>query len=299
MIKELHSNFIDKRKWDILVSLDPHHKVYAMSWFLDAITNNDWHCLVLDDYSAVMPFVVKRKYGLSYCYMPMFAQQFSVYGAPEHSGTFVDILRKKYKYAELCFSDTDFIPKDFGFIDQRVKSNYILSLSKDYTDLYGLYSKKHQASLSKYSKERYTYELAEDIKPLLHIFRKEKKEVYSSGQMNQLLNNIEHIYDAARKKGVSRLYQAKDNGEVIGGAFFVLDGQRIYYFFGVSEKNGVSFVILDRLIREYAGSDLTLDFEGSDNPGIAHFFKGFGAMNEPYTVVKWNDLPFWIKWIKN
>ena len=301
MLRELHSDDIDKAKWDAVVSSDPRHKVYAMSWFLDAITENNWRALVCDDYTTVMPFVVKKKYGISYCYMPIFVQQFSIYGLQEHTNEFIDALRKKYKYAQLCLSNKRCVGNEV--VEKKTKSNFTLSLNKDYTQLYGNYTKKHQTSISKYSHESFAYEQANNINPLLDIFREEKKEIYSLQQMNQLLNNIVKIYTAGAKKGLSRLYQVKENERVIGGAFFLIDNRRIYYFFGTSKRhqakaNGTSFILLDRMIKEYAGSEYTLDFEGSDNPGVAHFFKGFGAFIEPYTMIKWNDLPFFIKWLK-
>jgi hypothetical protein len=43
-------------------------------------------------------------------------------------------------------------------------------------------------------------------------------------------------------------------------------------------KKGASHQLIDTLIREYAGKDYWLDFEGSDIPGIAFFFEGFGWM---------------------
>lgn len=301
MLRELDSRDIDRLKWDAVVSADATHKVYAMSWFLDAVTENKWRAFVFGDYLTVMPFVVKRKYGISYCYMPMFAQQFSIYGFYEHANEFISALREKYQYAEFCISDNKFISQEG--LEKREKTNFILSLSKDYRQLYLNYTKKHQASLTKYSNELLSYEQAHDITPLLDIFREEKKEIYSFNQMNELLENIRKIYNASSKNGLSKLYQVKERGLVIGGAFFLIDNYRIYYFFGTSKKqstkpNGISFILLDRLIKEYAESVFTLDFEGSDNPGIAHFFKGFGAMREPYTMIKWNDLPFFIKWIK-
>jgi len=36
------------------------------------------------------------------------------------------------------------------------------------------------------------------------------------------------------------------------------------------------------VIQKYAGQGYTLDFEGSEIPGVATFFRKFGAKNSPY-----------------
>ncbi|MDR3713241.1 MAG: hypothetical protein P4L51_10530 [Puia sp.] len=48
--------------------------------------------------------------------------------------------------------------------------------------------------------------------------------------------------------------------------------------------------LLDQLIREFAGQPLLLDFEGSDIPGIARFYKKFGPTEQPFFFYRFNRL---------
>jgi len=57
--------------------------------------------------------------------------------------------------------------------------------------------------------------------------------------------------------------------------------------------------LLDHLIREFAGKPLILDFEGSDLPGIAHFYRNFGASDQPYFFYRLNRLPWPLRLFKN
>jgi hypothetical protein len=50
--------------------------------------------------------------------------------------------------------------------------------------------------------------------------------------------------------------------------------------------------LVDSVIKEFAGTSLTFDFEGSDLPGVKSFYENFGAVNEPYFIVKYNNLPW-------
>lgn len=40
--------------------------------------------------------------------------------------------------------------------------------------------------------------------------------------------------------------------------------------------------LLYELIREFSNSDLILDFEGSEIPGVKFFFQKFSPQNQPY-----------------
>ncbi len=44
--------------------------------------------------------------------------------------------------------------------------------------------------------------------------------------------------------------------------------------------------------------DLILDFEGSSIPGLARFYKGFGANPSNFFLLKYNNLPFPFKYFK-
>jgi hypothetical protein len=52
------------------------------------------------------------------------------------------------------------------------------------------------------------------------------------------------------------------------------------------------FFLLDKLIGEFAEKKILLDLEGSDVPGIAEFYQKFGSFNQPYSFLKYNNLPF-------
>ena len=54
---------------------------------------------------------------------------------------------------------------------------------------------------------------------------------------------------------------------------------------------GASHLVINTFIQQHAGKNMILDFEGSNIPEIAFFFKGFGAKAEEYPGIKYNALP--------
>ena len=87
--------------------------------------------------------------------------------------------------------------------------------------------------------------------------------------------------------------QNADN-QLVAGAFFITSHKKIVFLFsGADESNkelhGLSF-LLDFVIEKYSGTDFIFDFEGSDNEGLARFYKGFGGKEIFYSELKFNKL---------
>ncbi len=80
---------------------------------------------------------------------------------------------------------------------------------------------------------------------------------------------------------------AEKNDHPIAGGFFIHDRKAAYYILGgvVREEgnSGAGAAVIDRAIVHSKELGLEVfDFEGSMNPGIEHFFRGFGGDLEPY-----------------
>ena len=85
-------------------------------------------------------------------------------------------------------------------------------------------------------------------------------------------------------------------------ALFLRDENRIYNILPstttAGKKHSAMHFLIDNVIKEFAGTPLIFDFEGSDLPGIKAFYQSFGAVNEPYYHLHYNHLPAPFKWLK-
>ncbi|HET7896231.1 MAG TPA: hypothetical protein VFL47_01130, partial [Flavisolibacter sp.] len=90
--------------------------------------------------------------------------------------------------------------------------------------------------------------------------------------------------------------------ELLASAVFLFSHNRAYYVLVGNHPNGrtlgASHALVDAFIRDHAGMNLLLDFEGSDLRNLAFFYSSFGARQESYQAIKLNRLPWWIRWMK-
>ena len=287
MIRYIAHNQIDKQRWDECIAQSPDGMVYAWSWYLDVV-HPGWEALVEDDYETVMPLTGGKKYGINYLFQPYFTQKWGVYGKNEV---------KKEKIEEFL----EAIPKKFKFAEFRIDHyqvenhrNIELSLSQEYSVLAENYHSNTKRDLAKAKKEN--LKVVEDAEPsaIIELFRKNRGsdiKKWGDKEYNRLLNLVE-----AAKKHNSCLVLGAHNADnqLVAGAFFMISHKKIVFLFsGADESNkelhGLSF-LLDFVIEKYSGTDYILDFEGSDNEGLARFYKGFGGKEIFYSGLEFNKL---------
>lgn len=71
MIHCIKRKDLDIDKYDACIAASVQFRIYAFSWYLDAVSEN-WEVLILNDYEAVMPLPWKQKYFLKYITQPFF-----------------------------------------------------------------------------------------------------------------------------------------------------------------------------------------------------------------------------------
>jgi hypothetical protein len=108
---------------------------------------------------------------------------------------------------------------------------------------------------------------------------------------------------AAVKKGMGFTLGVFKGNDLVAAGFFGKDEKRIYYLMGAPSKTGREMkaihVLVDTVIREYAGSRLIFDFEGSDIPNVYNFYRKFSPFTKYYPHLKINRLPFFLRWLKS
>lgn len=298
-IKIINRENIDIIKWNQCIDNAKNGFVYAYSWFLDVTAKKKWRAIVLGDYEFVMPFAENKKYFIKYIYQPFFTQQLGVFSEKEIISEIVDIflqeLLKSYKFIN---TNLNYVCKT-NTVTLQIRDNFELKLRDIYDVLYTNFSKNAKTYLKK--AEKNSLQITHDITINDIIQLKRNKENINLN--NENLDLLEQLLTTITKNTKFEIYGAKNQkDDLISASFYVLSHNKAYYIFSESNEEGrakfASFFLINQFIKEHAGQNLILDFEGSMIPGVARFFKGWGAKNNPYYNLKQNNLPLFLKFLK-
>ncbi len=298
---------INKSKWDACISNADNGLIYASSFYLDAMAKN-WDALVLsaesggNDYEAVMPLTWNKKYSIHYLYQPPFTACLGVFGkllTTETVNAFLKAIPSKFKYWDIYFNPGNlFKLKDF---DLYQRMNYVLDLNKTYEDIYKAYRDNIKRNIKKSEQFGLSIHKNVPVDAVIKLAREQAgKFALPTGDD---FASFEKLYHLLYKKQQATTYAVytKQN-ELMASAVFFFSHNRAYYIMVGNHPNGktlgASHALINAFIKDHAGQNLLLDFEGSDIASLAFYYSSFGAVEEKYSAVKLNRLPVYLKWMK-
>lgn len=300
-IKYLTHHQIDKAKWDACIGHASNGLIYAHSFYLDHMARN-WDALVLNDYDAVMPLTWNKKYGIRYLYQPFLTAQLGVFGkriTNVITKEFIQSIPSHFRFIDISLNSGNMIDTLTGFSMQR--SNYTLSLKRPYDELYNNYRENIQRNIKKSKQLGCTAEKDFDVEKVIELavgqmrtYSKESAD--NTGRFRKLFHYL-HEKKMATTYGI---FSAQK--ELLASCVFFFSQSRAYYILVGNHPNGktigASHALIDAFIKDHAGTNMILDFEGSDISSLAFFYSSFGAIHESYPAIKINRLPFYMKWLK-
>ncbi len=299
-LKYLKHDEIDYQKWDSCISSASNSRLYAASWFLDRAAGY-WDALIWGDYEFMMPLPVKKKFGLRYLYQPIYCQQLGIFPSPpvEIARKFYQKTEAKFRFADMQLNSENILPKNLKNISFYPRDNFLLHTEIGYKAIYAGFSKNTGRNIIRANKNQLTY--VEGI-PQRDFLEFKKKNLATKLHRRDFLK-LKSIIAYSIHKGFGEIigvYSPENN--LCAAVFFCRWQNRLVYMNAVSSREGkelrAMFFLIDRLLQAAGKKNLILDFEGSMVPGIARFFKGFGAVPETYHRLVMNRLPLPVKWMK-
>lgn len=294
---------IDKVRWDRSLMSSHNGLVYASTWYLDAVTNESWDALISDDYQWIMPLPLKRKAGILYLPTPLFVQQLGIFGptalSPEMVKHFLRQVFANVRFVEYQMNSENPIPEMPG-VSVRVRNNYILPLPEDRKRVEEGFSENLTRNLKKAQRAAITLSTC-SIRTMISLFIENRGNQVSWTE--QHTRTLELLYNMCMMRGHGVTIGAYNAaGEVIAGAFITQWKDRATFIFSGNSCEGKELgalpAIIAKYLREAPPSIKLFDFEGSDDPGLARFYAGFGALNINYVHLKQNRLPIFLRWLK-
>jgi hypothetical protein len=301
-IQYLSFNEIDKTKWDKCIDEADNGLIYGYSFYLDHMARH-WDGLVLNDYDAIMPVTWNKKYGIYYLYQAPFTACLGVFGKNLTRAViekFIKAIPKKFKLIEISLNHGNVFSSAPGFLISRI--NYILWLNKSYTQLYNAYRENHQRNIQKSLQAGCSVKKNIAVEDVIELNKQQMKDIAQSTQGDY--DRFKKLYEFLSNQNKAITYGIVSNqNELLASCVFFFSHNRAYYIMvgnhPEGRNTGASHALIDAFIKDHADQDLILDFEGSDIESLALFYNGFGAMREIYPAIRWNRLPWYLKWLKS
>lgn len=283
---------LDRNRWDELMLTAPNADLYGSSVFLDTMTDA-WDAIVYGDYEAVLPLPVRRQFGIRYAYTLPFCGPFSVYGRFLNEVSIDSMLRaipQTLIRCDLNLCSTERPPKRWASVE---RITHQLDLSMDYSLIRNRYQATCKNLLNRGLLAGLQLTRSYPVSSQLQMAGKNNSP---GGTDRRDVLRFERLCERWKEMNeVLSLTVSSTDGRILSGGVYLRSARQLHYLLGWSSPEGklynASRHMLDYVIRMHAGQQLTLDFEGSDIPGVAQFFESFGAVPHRYQFLRRDTLP--------
>ena len=299
-LQYLKNEDIDKIKWDKCIDTARNGLIYAYALYLDTMAKN-WDALVMNDYEAVMPLTWNKKFGIYYLYQPFLCASLGVFGNNITSETllcFLNKIPKHFKYWDIYLNRSNNYNIDRYNVYKR--TNYILALNKPYSTLLNNFRASYKQLIKKGEAKGLIVKQNIAVEKIIKLAKNKLDKVAKLKKYD--LHNFHDLYQKLYAKNKATSFGVFLKDDLLASGAFLFSHNRAYYILAGNKPKGrtlgASQLVINGFIERYAGMDLILDFEGSNVPQIAFFFKGFGALPEEYPGLKYNALPSILRKLK-
>ncbi len=285
---------IDPVKWDACIAAADNGLIYGYAVYLDNMAAN-WDALILNDYEVVMPLTWNRKYGFYYLYQPLFTACLGVFGnniSAELVEQFLKAIPAKFKYWDIFLNHGNYFQlNDFDLYERM---NYVLDLRLPYETIYAAFRDNIKRNVKKAVQLNCVIKKDIPVADVIALAMEQSKNYAPIKETDY--DRFQHLYQQLHEKKLAITYGVyTPNGQLVASCVLFYSHKRIYYILVGNHPNGktigASHALLNAFIKDHAGQDWLLDFEGSDIRNLAFFYSSFGATQEKYAGIKLNRLP--------
>ena len=306
-ILHLRHNQIDRIKWDATIAQSLCDLPYAYSWYLDVVCPM-WEALASDDYAYVMPLPLKKKWGISYLIHPIWMQQLGVFSAQEVTTEIFSAFRRSIPYLMYDFNVNYLNYAVASDKAKSVKTNLIIPHNENIDPIRKWYSSNTRRNIAKANKCGLEIREA-SIDEFVALWQTENQLMRSdlhttirplveaAFKSRDAINCVSKV-DIAEGNFTPHLFGVYSEGRLVASLFGLQTRTRFIYLIPVSNREGkeycAMFALVDHILETICcPQGLTFDCEGSMIEGVARFYRGFGAVEQPYASIS-RYRPLWL-----
>lgn len=300
MIQYIKRKQLDLIKYDSCIENSLQSRVYAFSWYLDIVADN-WDVLVFGDYEAVMPVPWRKKAGIKYVYPPFWLLELGIFSLDKTIDykLFFNFLFDKFKFVESRLN-TDNIEVTSSFLED--KQMQILNIDKEYEAIFNHFRKDRKKDLRK-AKNAYLIEKWKDESNKLIQLFKDNVGKRTPFIVEEDYTTLKKLIDTCIEKRVGEILSVYSKDSIlVASGFFLKHKNTVTILISSTDfnhrQNGENTFLIDRAIFKYQEKYNLFHFGGSSMESIAKYFLSFGAETKVYQQIKYNNLPFFVKFFK-
>ena len=299
-ILHLRHNEIDRTRWDATIAQSLCDLPYAYSWYLDVVCPM-WEALATEDYAFVMPLPLKKKWGISYLIHPIWVQQLGIFSAQEVTSEIFNAFRCRIPYLVYDFN-INYLNSRVSCLVSSHKTNLIIPYNENIDTIRKDFNSNTKRNIAKAHKAGFTIRSVE-IEQFVVLWKAE-----NSAMRWDLHATIESLIKSAfrynsqfsilNSQFTPHLLGVYDGDQLIASLFGIQTRERFIYLIPVSNQVGkehsAMFLLVDYILETICcPQGLTFDCEGSMLEGVARFYRGFGAVEQPYASIS-RCRPHWL-----
>lgn len=285
-LKVYDRSTFNEEEWNHWQVQSESNGVNTALWLLDMVAPN-FKIIADQKRQFVLPFYEKKKYFIKYAIQPKYLQQFVAIGLKSND---LDLYSQAWKMINSNYRFVA-IQLPVRHLIGQVRSNYILNLKPDYELQLAGYNENTKRNIKKAITSNTSIIESANVQEAIEIFNEtkgvkiNKKDVNGDALLHKILQKATH-------HGALNAYTAFNSQGVLAYAFFINHRNESLFLFSATKvrNTGALACIIDHHIRKIAGKMQTLNFEGSDFPPLAKFYQGFGALLQPYSLLRSNRL---------
>ncbi|MFQ2193690.1 GNAT family N-acetyltransferase [Aeromonas jandaei] len=293
----------NKEKYRQLCEEEPTIPIFSQAWWLDAVAGESWDVCIVEKgnkIQASMPYVVKKKYGLTFLTQPSLTQNLGPWIRSAHSKyskqlsqqkdlmeALIDQLPKYHYFSQSWhYSNTNWLPFYWRDFEQVTRYTYVIDDLSNIDDVWDSSLANIRTDIRK-AENKFNLVVKEHF-PFSDFLLLNRQTFLRQGmQLPYSESFVNQLVFTAKDRNQCRWFIAQDNeGRNHAGVLLVWDSESAYYLMGGGDpdlrNSGATSLCMWEAIKFASTVTKRFDFEGSMIEPVERFFRAFGAKQTPY-----------------
>ncbi len=284
MIKRLKYEEIDWQKYQNCLEQSEQYIFFAEKKYLDLLLHQNWEILVDDDYEAVMPIPLAKKWGFTFVVMPLQTQQLGIFSekdTPELNESFLAFFQQNYKVFYYAFNAKN----EFTTL-LKTRKNYKL-FAEDYENIKKKYSihRRRNVRITEVLQDKIKFTEVENLNHSESFFTENVIGFSNFSLKKRAFENMKNFLS----QNLLKVYELYFDGKLASQAYLIESEKEDFLVNFINDKkfskHNLSSIILDQIFRKNIEKK-DFNFHGSNISEIAEFYRRFGATEENYSFVE-------------